>query len=84
MGEPGDRGDPLTHPRLTLQATAHPLRHGEAGHAALLAHYLDQRPKAKLYAGFADFFLVRFALAGGLLNGGFGKAFRLTEADLAR
>ena len=83
LGEPGPKGDPLTHPRLSLQASARFIRHGEAGHAALAAHYLTLQPKAKLYIGFADFSLLRFEIRRGLLNGGFGKAFVLTPEDLA-
>jgi len=82
LGEPGDKGDPLTHPRLTLQARASFVRHGEAGHAPLRATYLAQNPKAKLYIDFADFSLVLFQPRHALLNGGFGKAFRLTADDL--
>lgn len=82
VGEPGPRGDPLTHPRLTLQCRASFFRHGDPGHEALAAHYLAQRPKAKLYAGFADFFHVVFRIEAGLMNGGFGRAFRLTEPDI--
>jgi putative heme iron utilization protein len=77
IGEPEDRGDPLTHPRLTLQATAE-----LADKAALKAHYLGLYPKAKLYYDFTDFRLVRFAPRHAYLNGGFGKAFHLTAADL--
>ncbi|WP_417742121.1 HugZ family protein [Salipiger sp.] len=83
LGEPGAKGDPLTHPRLSLQGGAHFIRHGEAGHADLAAHYLTLQPKAKLYIGFADFSLLRFEIRRGLLNGGFGKAFVLTPEDLA-
>ncbi|MFZ5963308.1 HugZ family protein [Thalassococcus sp. BH17M4-6] len=82
LGEPGDKGDPLTHPRLSLQARARFQRHGEDGHAALAAHYLTQQPKAKLYIGFADFSLLRFDITAGHLNGGFGKAYTLSPADL--
>ncbi|MBF9048025.1 pyridoxamine 5-phosphate oxidase [Rhodobacterales bacterium LSUCC0031] len=78
IGEPGAKGDPLTHPRLTLQARAE-----QADKAALKAHYLTHYPKAQLYYDFGDFGLVRFAPIAGLLNGGFGKAYRLTPADLA-
>jgi len=77
IGEPGARGDPLTHPRLTLQARAEP-----ADKAALKAHYLGHYPKAQLYYDFADFGLTRFAPLSGLLNGGFGKAYRLGPEDL--
>ena len=84
VGEPEDRGDPLTHPRITLQATAEFIRHGDAAHPALRAHYLSQRPKAKLYIDFADFRLVRFDITTALLNGGFGKAYRLRPQDILR
>lgn len=84
VGEPGDKGDPLTHPRLTLQATARFVRHGDADHPALRAHYLTLRPKARLYIDFADFRLVRFDIETALLNGGFGRAFKLAPSDLAR
>ncbi len=77
IGEPGAKGDPLTHPRLTLQARAEP---GDKG--ALKDHYLRLYPKAKLYYDFNDFGLFRFAPLAGLLNGGFGKAYRLTPEDL--
>lgn len=83
LGEPGDKGDPLVHPRLTLQCQAAFLRHGETGHAQLRDHYLISHPKAKLYVDFADFAFVRFSVDSALLNGGFGQAFRLTSSDLS-
>lgn len=82
VGEPGDKGDPLTHPRLTLQATARFVRKGDPDHDTLAAHYLQDHPKAKLYIGFADFSFALFRAHAGHLNGGFGKAFRLTPADM--
>ena len=82
VGEPGDRGDPLTHPRLTLQARPEPIARDDPAFADLADHYVAQRPKAKLYIGFGDFLLVRFDMRSALLNGGFGKAFELTAADL--
>lgn len=78
LGVPGDRGDPLTHPRLTLSARAE-----VADKSTLRDAYLKHRPKAQLYFDFTDFRVVRFAIQHGLLNGGFGKAFRLTPEDLA-
>lgn len=77
LGEPGPKGDPLTHPRLTLQATARFVGKGEQGHDTLAAHYLTDHPKARIYIGFA-----LFSVRAGHLNGGFGKAFRLTAADM--
>ncbi|MDU8911805.1 HugZ family protein [Aestuariicoccus sp. MJ-SS9] len=82
VGEPKGKGDPLTHPRLSLQGRARFVRHGEPEHAALAAHYLTHQPKAKLYIGFADFALMRLEVASAHLNGGFGKAFVLTPEDL--
>lgn len=82
IGDPGDKGDPLTHPRLTLHCTAQPVPRDSNDHASLRGHYLSLRPKAKLYVDFADFSFVRFAPSDGLLNGGFGKAYKLTPADL--
>ena len=82
VGEPGSRGDPLTHPRLTLQVQARFLRHGQAGHADMAAHWLRDHPKSKLYIGFADFSFVLFDVQSAYLNGGFGRAFIMTPADL--
>ena len=82
VGEPGPKGDPLTHPRLTLNCTARFIWHsgpefGDSDHAVLQTH-----PKSKLYIDFADFHFVRFDVLEGQLNGGFGKAFTLTPQDL--
>ncbi|MFD1344513.1 pyridoxamine 5'-phosphate oxidase family protein [Litorisediminicola beolgyonensis] len=82
IGEPGPSGDPLTHPRLSLNARAQFHRHGEPGHAELAAHYVARQPKAKLYIGFGDFSILTFQPRDAFLNGGFGKAFTLTAADL--
>jgi len=84
VGEPEERGDPLTHPRLSLQATARFISRDDAGHAALRSHYLGQRPKATLYIDFADFHLLRFEVTAALLNGGFGRAWRLAPQDMLR
>lgn len=82
LGEPGPKGDPLTHPRITLQCDAGFIRHGEEAHAALRDHYLAQHPKAKLYIDFADFSFARLSVREAHLNGGFGKAFHLLPSDL--
>ncbi|MCC6306095.1 MAG: pyridoxamine 5-phosphate oxidase [Rhodobacteraceae bacterium] len=78
LGEPGGRGDPLTHPRLTLAVRATFL----AGAEAPRARFLALQPRARLYIDFADFHLVRLAPGAGHLNGGFGRAWRLGAADL--
>jgi putative heme iron utilization protein len=77
VGEPGPKGDPLTHPRLTLRGRAAPLDK-DAHRTAWLA----ARPKAGLYYDFTDFRLLALDTGDALLNGGFGKAHRLTAADL--
>jgi putative heme iron utilization protein len=82
IGEPGPRGDPLNHPRLTVQAQARFVPNGSDAYAELAAHYLRGHPKAKLYIGFADFSFVLFTASQGHLNGGFGKAFVLSPADM--
>jgi heme iron utilization protein len=82
LGEPGAKGDPLTHPRLMLRATATFVEPDSPDRAQLRAHWLKGHPKAALYIDFADFALVRFAVGSALLNGGFGKAWHVAPADL--
>ena len=82
LGEVGDRGDPLTHPRLMLRVRAEPVAADAPGRAELRAHWLKGHPKAALYVDFADFRFVRLVPLSGLLNGGFGKAFRQGPEDL--
>ena len=77
IGEPG-RGDPLAQPRITLQVRAEFVEKTEAA----MADYLQVQPKAQLYIGFADFHLVRLVPEHAMLNGGFGKAYRLVAGDL--
>lgn len=77
IGEPG-KGDPLAHPRMTLQVKATFLDKTEDA----ANDYLALQPKAQLYIGFGDFHLVRLFPREAWLNGGFGKAYRLTPDDL--
>ena len=83
VGEPGPRGDPLTHPRLTFQATPEAVARDAPEHAALRARWLEAHPKARLYVDFTDFGFVRLRPLSGALNGGFGNAYALDAADLA-
>lgn len=82
VGEPGPKGDPLTHPRLSLSCAARFVEHAEPEYGHLRGPWLDRTPKAKLYIDFADFSFVRFTVLSAALNGGFGKAFVLTAEDL--
>lgn len=83
VGEPGPKGDPLTHPRLSLVGTAQFIDNQSPEHQEMATHYLRSHPKSKLYIGFTDFSFVRFSVRLGNLNGGFGKAFTLTPDDLS-
>lgn len=80
LGEPGPKGDPLTHPRLMIRAVAEFAAAQER--AALRDLWLAQHPKAKLYVDFTDFVFVRLMPVSGLLNAGFGKAFTLGPGQL--
>ncbi len=82
IGEPAPKGDPLTHPRLTLQAQAQMISRDAAVFPDLQKGWLESHPKSRLYIDFADFLFVRFRIEAGFLNGGFGKAFLLTPDDL--
>lgn len=78
VGEPGPRGDPLTHPRLMVSAIAEAVpREG------LRDGWLREHPKSALYIDFADFHFFRLVPRGALWNGGFGKAARFLPEDLA-
>jgi putative heme iron utilization protein len=74
VGEPGAKGDPLTHPRLMLRAVARFVPHDDPDRPALRAHWLRDHPKSALYIDFADFAFVTLAVTQALLNGGFGRA----------
>lgn len=80
-GEPG-KGDPLAWPRISLFCRAERLEPGSAEAMEAARRYLNKNPKARLYADFPDFAFFRLAPTGASLNGGFGKAFALTAADL--
>ncbi len=82
LGDPGDRGDPLNHPRLSLTATARFLHRDEPVAMSARRDWLVIHPKAKLYVDFADFAFVLFKPLSGALNGGFGKAYSLAADEL--
>ncbi|MGL4440714.1 MAG: HugZ family protein [Bosea sp. (in: a-proteobacteria)] len=77
------KGDPLAHPRISLMGTAVIVdRDSEAG-TRIKQRFLARQPKAQLYVDFPDFLFIRIAIRSASLNGGFGKAYELTEIDLA-
>lgn len=82
VGEVGDKGDPLTHPRLMIRATAHFIAPDDPGRPALRAKWLADHPKSRLYVDFADFSFVRFDIGSALLNAGFGRAHSFAASDL--
>lgn len=82
VGEPGPKGDPLTHPRLMIRVEARFLGRDDPAHPAIRARWLKDHPKSALYIDFADFGFVRLQPVAAFLNGGFGKAMRLAPQDL--
>ncbi len=67
---PGGKGDPLAHPRLSLQVMAE-----LSQQPRLRQRYLARHPKAKTYVDFPDFAFFRLRLLSLHLNGGFARAF---------
>lgn len=82
LGEADQKGDPLTHPRITLVGNVRFVEHSDPSYPELADQYLKTHPKSKLYIGFGDFLFLRFGIETAFLNGGFGKAFELTADDL--
>ena len=82
VGEPGAKGDPLTHPRLMLRAQAVFVSPDDPARADLRAHWLQGHPKSTLYVDFTDFAFVTLSMTEALLNAGFGRAYRIPPASL--
>ena len=82
VGEVGLKGDPMTHPRLMVRAKAEFVPADALDGPALRGRWLQRNPKANIYLDLPDFTFVRLVPQSGLLNGGFGAAFRLTADDL--
>lgn len=82
VGEVGEKGDPLTHPRLMIRALAQFVALGDPDRATLRSNWLKGHPKAALYVDFADFAFVRLIPQSALLNAGFARAFRMAPSDL--
>ena len=77
LSERPARGDPLNHPRVTLNG-----RILSDGRPNARARYLQRNAKARLYADFADFGIFRLEIESVHFNGGFGRAQRLEPADI--
>lgn len=82
VGEPGAKGDPLTHPRLMIRARAAPVAPDDPTLGALRSRWLAHNPKAGIYIDLPDFRFVRLVPQSALLNAGFGRASRLGADDL--
>ncbi|APG91977.1 HugZ family protein [Sinorhizobium americanum] len=80
-GEPG-KGDPLAHPRLTVQCEAEEVARDGAAHGRIRERFLRRHPKTRLYVDFPDFRFFRLPPLRASLNGGFGRAYVLTGDDL--
>ena len=81
LGEPG-KGDPLAHPRITLQCEAEKIGPNDPRHARIRTRFLRRHPKSELYVDFPDFAFYRLNPVAARLNGGFGKAYRLQPKDI--
>ena len=81
LGEPG-KGDPLAHPRLTVSGSARRIAGDDPLRERLKRRYLARHPKAALYVDFADFDFWRLEVQRASLNGGFGRAYAMTPADV--
>ena len=79
---PGGKGDPLAHARITLKLRAGKVDRETPDGARIRHRFLSRQPKAALYADFGDFSFFSLTIEGASLNGGFGRAYELTPADL--
>ncbi|MFM7333118.1 MAG: pyridoxamine 5-phosphate oxidase [Tabrizicola sp.] len=82
LGEVGDKGDPLTHPRLMVRARASFVAADDPIRPGLRDRWLQRNPKATLYIDLPDFAFVRLTPVSALLNGGFARAFHIQPGDL--
>jgi putative heme iron utilization protein len=82
LGEVGEKGDPMTHPRLMIRARASFIAPDDPARPGLRARWLERNPKAAVYIDLPDFAFVRLAPTSALLNGGFARAFHIAPEDL--
>lgn len=81
-GEPG-AGDPMAQPRVTTSGIAFRLKHKDPRRLRIRALFLEQHPKAGLYADFGDFAFWAITPTRASLNAGFGRAYLLTADQVA-
>jgi putative heme iron utilization protein len=79
VGEAG-KGEPLAHPRISLICRAEVL--GAEQREEARARYLATHPKAAIYVDLPDFRFLRLAVERASFNGGFGRAYEMTGAEL--
>ena len=82
LGEVGDKGDPLTHPRLMIRAQAAFVALDDPSRPGIRARWLDRSPKAQVYIDLPDFVFVRLTPTSALLNSGFARAFHVPPESL--
>ncbi|RDJ26716.1 HugZ family protein [Bosea caraganae] len=76
------KGDPLAHPRITVRVRARRIERESAEGQRIRRRFLARQPKAQLYVDFPDFSFFALPIEGASLNGGFGRAYELTPADI--
>lgn len=76
------KGDALAHPRLTIFCDAALVDPADEATSQMRTMYLADHPKAALYIDLPDFRFFRLNPIQALFNGGFGRAYKLTAADL--
>jgi len=76
------KGDPQTLARLSLQGVVHPIAREHADYARAQACYLACLPDAGQTFALGDFTLYRFIPDTGRFVPGFGRAHRVTPAEL--
>jgi hypothetical protein len=85
IADPDDgRTEPLQKHRLMLHCHAEIVGRDHDDYAAAKARYLAKLPRHEMMFSLGDFDLVRLSVTGGMLNAGFGKAYRVTPEILAR
>ena len=76
----GGKGDPLTHPRVTLVGRA--VQATSEERSAWRTRFLRRHPKAAIYVDFGDFAFWKVELRAARVIGGFGRIHGLVAADL--